>query len=146
MNYKYDRLRKEFILLHPKPKDLIDNLDQVLQAKGWQSVNLTEIVRTKKDQENYYWEQVMADLKCTEEIARTTARAKPSWHLWFCAVDFTSKIYTPEQCKFILDYLKSGRPGPTWEIFHHNIGRGSHFHVAFEDPSWKQRWSNQLKG
>lgn len=129
-----------------KPKDLIDTLDQVLIAKGWPTIILTEIKREPKDQEAYYWDQVAKDFKCTEEIARSIARKKFSWHLVYCAVDFSAKIYDQEQKKFILSYLKKDRPGPTWEILLHNVGLGSHFHVAYEDQLWKQKWLNLPQG
>lgn len=136
----------EFLLLHDKVKDLLDNLDQRLLAKNWPALRITEIKREPSDQEDYYWEGIAKDLNVSEEVARGIAVKKPSWHLWYCAADFSSRIYTQVQKDFIFKYLKEGRPGPTWEIFLHDVGMGPHFHVAYEDREWKRKWLNPLIG
>jgi hypothetical protein len=144
MRYKYSGLSSEFRELHPMPRTLILSLDEYVQRQGWPSVMVTHIIRTKKQQEEWYWKRLADGGRATEEIARKAAANKPSLHLWRCALDFSSKIYTKDQVDRILAYLKAGRDTPEWEILYHDIGQGTHFHLGYRDDTWKARWSQAL--
>jgi hypothetical protein len=142
--YKQPGLSKEFSEAHPKSRLLVESVDEFVRREGWPDVMITAVFRTPSQQEAFYWKQVQETLRCTEKIAREIARAKPSWHLWRTGIDFSSKRYDRQQAQRILEYLKSGRQGLEWEILHHDIGAGEHFHVAFKDREWKARWSQAL--
>lgn len=136
-------LGPEFSQLHPRVRKAAEDLDSWLIKKGLPQMTVTHVLRTPAMQESIYWEAVKDTLKCTEEIARQTARNKPSWHLWYCALDFRNKVYTPAQKADIFKQLRDGRGDSIWEILMHDVGRGDHFHLGYRDFSWRTKYASQ---
>jgi LAS superfamily LD-carboxypeptidase LdcB len=110
-------------------------------GQGFPEITITEVFRTPEQQEAIYWKSLLAS-EGTEERARAAARAKWSWHLGRCAVDFRSHSYSKTQQVAILNWLQERCPKPAWETLLHAVGSDAeHFHVGFRDYSRRRRGS-----
>lgn len=143
MLFKHYWLSQQFSLVHPKVREIAEELDRFLQTQGLQDMVITHVYRTAEEQEKFYWESVQKTLHCTEEIAKETARKKFSWHRVYCAIDIRNSTYDKATREKILKFLKTGRADSSWEILMHDVGRGDHFHVGYRDFGWRRKYESQ---
>jgi hypothetical protein len=79
-----------------------------------------------------------------DATARARARVVPSFHKLYKAIDLRDYIYTPEQYKRALEWLRAqvpvGMKDGQWEILGHDIGSGHHFHIGYRDVVQLNEW------
>lgn len=138
MKFKYDALKAEYEVIQPTLRGFFDDFEAWCRQKGFPEPMATHIKRTRDNQEEIYWRIIFAQGKgaLTEAQARYQARNRWTWHFVLCAVDLRDFIYTEEQMKEILAYLKEKTKDPKWEFLYHDVGRGKHLHIGIRDPQW----------
>jgi hypothetical protein len=126
MMYKNPGLESELTVCHPTLRTVLKELDVWLQSKDWPGITLTHVLRTPAEQKAIY--------DGTEPF---------SWHMVGAAVDFRNRVYNSKQLTAIIDWLIKRVGRKHWEILSHDVGRGNHFHLAFEDEAWKREWQTR---
>jgi hypothetical protein len=139
VRHNSQRTESEWPLLHPDVQEVVIALDSWTRAKGWPEVVVTDVLRTRAEQEALYWKSIMAAKKCTEFEARKSARSRFSWHMCFCAADLRDSHYTSAQLDEVVRWLRAHREPPMWEILDHTVGAGRHLHVARRGFDWRTR-------
>jgi hypothetical protein len=138
MLYKDQRIEREFKLLHPELLKLAGELEAYCRAKHYAEPVSTHVKRYGTEQVDIYWKNIMATKKVTEVEAKALAAKRPTLHYHLLAFDLRSFIYTPMQMKDLLQWLESRCPkAKGWEILYHDVGRGNHFHIGYNDVKWR---------
>lgn len=140
MKFKTDVLKAEFDALHPRTRSVLIGLDEHSIQLGLPDVVVTHVLRTLNQQEKIYERIFVEKLAMDEVLAKKKARAKFSWHLCRCAVDFRNNQYSEAEKREVLSFLKIQMYGATsqFEFVEHDIGHGNHFHLAHRDYEWKR--------
>lgn len=140
IQFKTARCEKEFLLLHPRVRTLVAELDSFSAQQKFPNVVVTHVHRTPVEQKAIY--------KGAKDF---------SWHMVYCACDLRNNHYSPAQLDRVVEFLRTqtqdeaqslsrlrkllGRivrpPKPTWEILAHDVGRGEHIHVGLRDTNWR---------
>lgn len=151
MLFKTPRLKEEFGRLHPELQTLVHDLDEWLFESGMERLTVTDAIRTLDEQQAIYTPHYLAK-RLEPGAAKRMARAKPSWHLYSCGIDFRHSVnpYKPEERARIWEWLKNRTtPDPyekdalTWELLDHDVGLGKHFHLAVRDWVWRRKWEQE---
>ena len=130
---------------------MLDWVATLCEEQGYPLPVVTELGRTKDDQEEAYFQfykQHLSDLAKwpqLEQVAREMARTRWSNHCIavpngeFAAFDLRSWIYTPKQREVIV--AKSKDRFPKAEILYHRVaGDGFHFHFGEHWPVKPREW------
>lgn len=131
LKFKTPALEAQFESLHPDVRVLLHDLDEWLFDSGMERLTVTDILRTREEQERIYTPYYLAR-GFSETESRQMARERFSWHLVSSAADFRHSIrpYTQEEQGTILARLHGLCPKDKWELLLHDLGMGLHFHVA----------------
>jgi hypothetical protein len=135
MNFKTPHLAAEFNVLHPELIETAMALDKFCVENKFPALVVTHVDRTIADQSRIYYKQYMRS-GLTEAQAMEAASKRPSLHLHKSACDFRDYIYTRQQIKLMLDFLFKRCPKERYEVLHHDVGSGMHFHLGIRDPQW----------
>lgn len=151
LKFASPEMAEDFPLLPTPLRDKVTGLAAWLHSRGWEAPFITCIRRTEDDQECIYlpYAQKLARMhqkgltledkeralaaelaKMTPEEQRAWARAKFSWHVALCAVDIRNRVYSRQQRKEIMNFLRHGTNTTDWEILEHDVGRGDHIHLG----------------
>lgn len=138
MQFKYAQLGQEYSKLHPKLLIVGEGLTEYCFKQKLPEPVATHILRTRAQQIDIYWRNIMMARKCTEQEAKLLAAKQDTWHFYFAAMDLRDFIYTQNQITQLLGYLKGTLcAGPEWELLYHDVGRGNHFHIGIRDTQWR---------
>jgi hypothetical protein len=134
MLFKSPEIGLQWAHAHPETRTAVTFIDSQIKAWGLPQITLTDVVRTPDEQERIYLPTFLAR-GFSETEARQEARAKFSWHLCECAVDFRSSgaPYSEPDSKRIWDFMSESFKSPMWELLFHDVGLGKHFHVGYRD-------------
>ena len=126
--FKTDEERKEWKKLekiNPKLLNLIIKVGKFTKKNFDKPLVITELLRTTAEQTRLYG----ANYK------------KKSWHQFWSAVDFRSRIYTNGEILSIIEFIKKEfkSEGKNLRVLYHKIG-GSvyHFHVTLRSPKYRR--------
>lgn len=165
-------MQAQFDGVHPDVRELLLRFDAYAVEQGLPATTLTEVWRTPADQVRIYvpfWEAIVhksrlnpnelsasqqrelaSVLGLTKAQLERKALARPSNHLWRCAVDVRTKHYTPTQKQIAATWFSralkvDGQLPAHWEFLVHDIA-GPHIHVGRRDADWKAKFDPRPKG
>ena len=120
--FKTNAEKKEWKLLekkHPKLLNLIIKTAQFTKKNFDKPLVLTELHRTQAEQDKLYGGKA----------------TKKSWHQFWSAVDFRSRIFTNSEILSIIEFIKKEfkGEGKKLRVLYHRIsGQVYHFHVTLK--------------
>lgn len=120
------RLTNEFTTLLDKNKelhDIITDLCEYCYTFFKKDIVLTMIYRTDEEQDSIYKDDPKYKIKKFK-----------SPHQFWQAFDLRSSTFTPEEIKFIEDYLNNKYNSVNfykWTARNHTVGLGFHFHIQY---------------
>lgn len=129
--FKTPALEAQWPVLHPKLRVVLQLVDDWLFENGMERITVTDLLRTPADQERIYTPVFMGQ-GIPKDKAAQLARHRFSWHLVGSAADFRHSVkpYTQAEVDRINMKLQDLCPPSAWELLHHSVGLGMHFHVA----------------
>ena len=130
LQFKTHVVRTRWAQCHPELHVVLEALADLCVRMQWPSPVLTSCSRTKEENEAVHGHP-------------------ESWHLFGCAGDLSSWLYTSEQMKELLTWLRmelarrggvrsAKLPEGKWELLVHDKGSGEHLHIARRDTQWKR--------
>ena len=126
IEFKTDRVAVEFGQLEAKNRKLhalLVDLNELVNARFEKALVITHIFRTIEEQAEIY-----------KDSAKYKRKPFTSPHNWWHGCDLRSRTFTPEEIKWIENYLNNKYNAKNYykkTAFNHNIGLGDHFHLQY---------------
>lgn len=154
MKFKYPVLQEQLKRLDQRVQNLMSQFEMWSIANNLPEPIATHLFETDDEGEELFWRSELEKAmkkgeKVDEKVARVRAREVFSFHKVYCAIDLRDYIYTPEQYKKALEWLRAqvpvGMGDGEWEILGHDVGSGHHFHIGFRDMARYHAWKKDRK-
>lgn len=128
MKYAEAGLELEFAAMHPEVRMVAYLFDAWCGGKKYAEPVITDVHRSP----NFY--------------SQRNLKPVDSWHLYDCAVDFRTHIYSPIEYGVIKQWWGMMCADRTrWELITEPHGTGPHLHVARRDHRWKEAYRRGSK-
>jgi hypothetical protein len=161
MKYLRPEYEAQFRGVHPELVTLLIDFDEHSKRLGWPEMVLTDVWRTKEEQQAIYlpkYMEIVAKVRAgntkrlsdsdiqlgrrlsalsDEEIAEE-ARTRPSWHLYRAACDIRTRHYTTSQTLMLAKWFRDRCPKPEWLFLLHDVA-GPHAHIQRSDYKWRRQ-------
>jgi hypothetical protein len=135
--FKTAAIASQYPRLNAELRRVLKELGEQLREWGLPEPVVTDASRDVHTQEQLYW-RTYQDLP--EPEARMKARRKFSYHLVNCAADV--RVADPQKALAWLEgYCWDRRSG--WELLVHNLGTGTHLHVAVIDKAARKEFETR---
>lgn len=131
LKFKTPAMEAQFKSVHPELRVMLHDIDEWLFDSGLERMTITDVLRTREEQERIYTPYYLAR-GFSEAESRQLARERFSWHLVGSAADFRHTVhpYSTAELQKIDAHLKKTCPSDKWELLLHDMGHGLHFHMA----------------